>query len=61
MSFLVIAAQQLHAEGDALVPLPGDDSDISGVERGLKQILLMGVVVSVALEKLQINVTVKVK
>lgn len=52
--FSVIAAQQLHAQGDPLVPLPGDHSYISGVERGLKQILLMAVVVKVALEKLQI-------
>lgn len=41
------------------MPLPGDDSDISGVERRLKEVLLMGVVVNVALEKLQINVWVK--
>lgn len=53
--FSVVAAQQLHAQGDPLVPLPGDHSHISGVERGLKQILLVAVVVNVALEKLQIK------
>lgn len=52
---LVIAAQQLHAQSDALVPLPGDDSDVPGVERRLEQILLVGVVVDVTLEKLQRN------
>lgn len=51
--FSVVAAQQLHAKGDPLVPLPGDHSHVSGIERGLKQILLMAVVVHVALEKLQ--------
>lgn len=50
---LVIAAQQLHAQSDALVPLPGDDSDVPGVERRLEQILLVGVVVDVTWEKLQ--------
>lgn len=53
--FSVVAAQQLHAQGDPLVPLPGDHSHISGVERGLKHILLVAVVVNVALEKLQIK------
>ena len=43
------------------MPLPGDDSHIPGVERGLEQILLVGVVVDVSLEKLQINVKVVVK
>ncbi len=59
--FLVITAQQLHAQSDALVPLPGDDSDVSSIERRLKQILLMGVVVDVSLEKLQTNAQVAVK
>lgn len=57
--FLVIAAQQLHAQCDALMPLPRHDSNKSGVERRLKQILLMGVVVNVPLEKLRIKVVVK--
>lgn len=51
--FSVVAAQQLHAQGDPLVPLPGEHSHVSGVERGLKHVLLMAVVVNVALEKLQ--------
>lgn len=34
--FLIIAAQQLHAQSDALVPLPGDDADVPGVERRLE-------------------------
>lgn len=50
---LVVAAQQLHAQGDALVPLPGEHAHVPGVEGRLKDVLLVGVVVHVALEKLQ--------
>lgn len=49
----VVAAQQFHAQSDALMPLPGDDSDVPGEERGLEDILLVAVVVDVALEELQ--------
>lgn len=52
---LVVAAQQLHAQSDALVPLPGENAHVPGVERGLDDVLLVGVVVDVALEKLQRN------
>lgn len=50
---LVVATEQLHAQSDALVPLPGEHAHVPGVERGLKDILLVRVVVDVALEKLQ--------
>lgn len=50
---LIVAAQQLHAQSDALVPLPGHHADVPGVERRLEEVLLVGVVVHVALEELQ--------
>lgn len=50
---LIVAAEQLHAQSDALVPLPGDDPDVASVERRLKHILLVGVVVDVSLKKLK--------
>lgn len=52
---LVVTAEQFHAEGDALVPLPGHDTYVAGVERRVKQVLLVSVVVNVALENLQVN------
>lgn len=57
--FLVITAQQLHTQCDALMPLPGNDSNIAAVKWRLKYIPLMGVVVSVALKKLQININLQ--
>lgn len=50
---LLIAAQQLHAQGDAVVPGHGQDADIAGVEGHVKHVLLVGVVVTVALEDLE--------
>lgn len=52
---LEVTAQQLHAQGDALVPLPGHNAQVAGVEWRLKQVLLMHVVVNVALENLSGN------
>lgn len=49
---LLVAAQKLHSQGDALVPLPRQDADVSAVERGLKDVLFVNVVVAVALEDL---------
>lgn len=57
--FSVFTAQQLHTQGDPLVPLPGNHAHVPGVERGLKQILLMAGVVKVALEKLQNKVSLE--
>lgn len=51
-TLLLVTAQQLHAQGDALVPGPGDDPYKAGEERRLKDVLLVGVVVDVASEHL---------
>lgn len=45
---LLVTAQQLHPKGDALVPLPRQDADVAAVERRLKDVLLVNVVVAVA-------------
>lgn len=49
---LLVTAQKLHSQGDALVPLPRQDADISAVEGGLKDVLFVNVVVAVAWEDL---------
>lgn len=38
---LLIAAQQLHAQGDAVVPGHGQDADEAGVEGHVEHILLV--------------------
>lgn len=49
---LLVTAQKLNSQGDALVPLPRQDADISAVERRLKDVLFVNVVVAVAWEDL---------
>ena len=49
---LLFTAQELHPQGDALVPVPRQDADVSGVERGLEDVLFVNVVVAVAWEDL---------
>lgn len=49
---LLVTAQELHSQGDALVPLPRQNADISGVKRRLKDVLFVDVVVAVAWEDL---------
>ena len=51
---LLITAQQLHSQGDALVPCPREHADESGVERWLKYIFFVDIVVAVAWEDLEI-------
>jgi len=50
---LLITAQKLHSQGDALVPLPRQDTDISAVERRLKDVLFVNIVVAVTREDLE--------
>lgn len=50
---LLITAQELHPKGDALVPLPRQEADVSAVERRLEDVLLVDVVVAVAREDLE--------
>lgn len=38
---LLVTAQQLHAQGDAVVPGHGQDADKAGIERHVKHVLLM--------------------
>lgn len=52
-ALLVVTAQQLHPQSDALVPFPGQDAHVLGVKRRLEDVLFVAVVVHVALEKLQ--------
>lgn len=49
---LLIAAQQLHAQGNAVVPGHGQDADEAGVEGHVEHILLVRVVVTVTMEDL---------
>lgn len=51
---LLIAAQQLHSQGDALVPRPRQDADQSGIEGRLEHILFVDVVVAVTREDLEV-------
>ena len=48
---LLITAQQLHSQGDALVPLPWQNANVSGVERRLKDVLFVNVVVTILKQK----------
>lgn len=50
---LLVTAQKLHSQGDVVMPLPRQDADISGVERRLKDVLFVNVVVAVAWENLK--------
>lgn len=49
---LLVTAEKLDSQGDALVPLPRQDANISAVERRLKDVLFVNVVVTVAWEDL---------
>ena len=49
---LLVTAQQLYADGDALVPLPGQEAHEAGVKWRVEHVLLVRVVVDVALEYL---------
>lgn len=50
---LLVTAQKLHSQGDVVMPLPRQDADISVVERRLKDVLFVNVVVAVAWENLK--------
>lgn len=52
---LLIAAQQLHSQGNAFMPRPRQDADESCVEGGLEHVLFVHVVVTVARENLQVK------
>lgn len=52
---LLIAAQQLHSQGNAFMPRPRQDADESCVEGGLQHVLFVHVVVAVARENLQVK------
>lgn len=56
---LLITPQKFHSKGDALVPLPRQEADISAVERGLEEVLLVNVVVAVTWEDLDKGQTPK--
>lgn len=49
---LLVTAQQLHAQGDAPVPLPRQDADVSAVDRRIEDVLLVDVVVAVSWKNL---------
>lgn len=49
---LLVTAQKLHSQGDALVPLPRQDAHVAAVERRLKYVRFVNVVVAVAREDL---------
>lgn len=50
---LLVTAQKLHSQGDVVMPLPRQDADVLGVERRLKDVLFVNVVVAVAWENLK--------
>lgn len=50
---LLVTAQQLHSQGDALVPVPWQDAHISAVERRLKDVVFVNVVVAVTWKDLE--------
>lgn len=52
---LLVAAEQLHPQGDALVPLPRQDADVASVERRLEDVLPVNVVVAVSWKDLQVQ------
>ena len=47
-----LTAQELHAQGDAVVPGHGQDAHKAGQERRLKHVLLVRVIIEVAREDL---------
>lgn len=49
---LLITAEKLDSQGDALMPLPWQDADVSAIERRLKDVLFVNIVVAVAWEDL---------
>lgn len=49
---LLVAAQQLHTQGNAVVPGHGQDADEAGVEGHVEHILLVRVVVAVTMKDL---------
>lgn len=52
---LLVAAEELHPYGDALVPLPRQDADVASVERRLEDVLPVNVVVAVSWKDLQVR------
>lgn len=52
---LILAAQQLHSQCDALMPLPREHADKSGIERRVKYVLFVHIVITVAREDLQVE------
>lgn len=50
---LPLAAQQLHTQGDTVVPGYGQDAHEASQEGHLKHVLLVGIVVQVAREDLE--------
>lgn len=52
-SVLLVTAQKLHPKGDPLMPFPRQDAHVSAVERRLKEVLLVNVVVTVARKDLE--------
>lgn len=52
---LLVAAEELHPQGDALVPLPRQDADVASVERRLEDVLPVNVVVAVSWKDLQVR------
>lgn len=50
---LLITAQKLNSQGDALLPLPRQDTDKAGVERRLKDVVFVDVVIAVAWKDLE--------
>lgn len=51
-SELLITAEQLNSQRDAPVPLPWQNSDVPSVDRRIKDVLLVDVVVTVSKENL---------
>lgn len=52
---LLVAAEELHPQGNALVPLPRQDADVASVERRLEDVLPVNVVVAVSWKDLQVR------
>lgn len=52
-SVLRCAAQQLRPQGDPAVPRPGEDADVSGIDRGVDDVLTVRVIVEISLEHLE--------
>lgn len=45
---LLVTAKKLDSQGDAIVPLPRQDANVAAVERGIKDVVFVNVVVAVA-------------